>query len=383
MKIQHGSSRRLWALQGPAAAALTAAGLAAPARGQAPARLPTGQRLYGGSRYQVGPAAPFEFALARIDPATQKVDLAACTFLPHGWAKDPKSASRVFFFEKEGPGAAEFDLASMRVGRPLQPARGRDFYGHGVVSADGHWLLSTESDAAGRGVIGIRDAATLAYQGEFPSHGWRPHDCHLVDGGKVLVVANAGGEADTDPRPCVCFVDAASGKLLHRHEMAPGLPFNTGHLAPVGRDRALVVSAPRRGLGLEHPGAVSWCDPRTARLKVYEPPPAPAPVLRGEALSVAVLPERDLGLVTHPTPGWISMWRLSDGTSRGGLAVERVRGLAVAASRTGLWVSHGARASLGYLDLDEPVPAVRVVVASALLAGSHLLALPQPAAGRA
>ncbi|MFZ4650992.1 MAG: DUF1513 domain-containing protein [Rubrivivax sp.] len=382
MTASASTARRLWAIEGPAALALAAAFGPAPAAFAAPAPSPTREHLLGGSRYQVGAGAPMQHALARIDPTSTEVRLAPCGFLPHGWAQNPRLPSRTFFFEKEGPGAAEFDLVEMRQTRVVPPVRGRTFYGHGAVSADARWLLSTESEPDGRGVIGVRDASTLAYQGEFPSHGLRPHDCHLIDEGRVLAVANGGGPSERDPRPCVCFIEASSGKLLHRHEMAPGLPFNTGHLGPVGRDRALVVSAPQRGLDAGHPGAVSWCDPRSARLKVLQPT-ASAPALLGEALSVAVLPERDLGLVTHPTPGWISIWRLSDGSALGGLAVARVRGLAIAASRRGLWVSHGERASLGFLDLDNPGAGVRVAVEAAMLAGSHLLVQPTPAAGPA
>jgi hypothetical protein len=78
--------------------------------------------LFGGSRYQVGATAPFQHALARIDPVSGRVELAACDFLPHGWALDPKTPTRAFFFE-EGPGAAEFDLAQMRQLRSVPPAR--------------------------------------------------------------------------------------------------------------------------------------------------------------------------------------------------------------------------------------------------------------------
>ena len=70
----------------------------------------------------------------------------------------------------------------------------RHFFGHGVFSADGKLLYTTENDYDGaRGVIGVRDA-TDGYQqiGEFPAHGMEPHDIQLLADGRTMVIANGG-----------------------------------------------------------------------------------------------------------------------------------------------------------------------------------------------
>lgn len=196
--------------------------------------------LFGGSRLRDSASASERFGLVRALPppaqAPDSVLMADCHFFPHGWAIDPQRPERAFFFEKQGPGAGVFDLRTMRMTESIEPVKQRHFYGHGVLAKQGTLLLSTESDAQGTGAIGVRDAKTLTYLGDFPSYGARPHDCHLVDDGRVLVVSNGGGTADAGPAPCVAYIDVQSQRLLHLHPM-PGLDYNTGHLA----DRKSVV----------------------------------------------------------------------------------------------------------------------------------------------
>ena len=54
----------------------------------------------------------------------------------------------------------------------------RHFFGHGVFSADGKLLYTTENDyARAQGIIGIRDATDGYKQiGEFSARGMEPHD---------------------------------------------------------------------------------------------------------------------------------------------------------------------------------------------------------------
>ena len=65
---------------------------------------------------------------------------------------------------------------------------------HGVFSADGRLLYSTENDYDGaRGMIGVRDV-TGGYKqiGEFPAHGMEPHDIALLSDDRTIVIANGG-----------------------------------------------------------------------------------------------------------------------------------------------------------------------------------------------
>ncbi|KRD48257.1 hypothetical protein ASE52_12845 [Acidovorax sp. Root275] len=332
-------------------------------------------QLFAGCRYQEQPGAPHKTALAYASSQINGARLIECPFFPHGWALDTRRKERAFFFEKHGTGAGVFDLQQQRFVRTIPPFDQRQFYGHGVLAGAGELLLSTESDPQGQGFIGMRDTNTLRYLGDFPSFGARPHDCHLVDNGRVLAVTNGGAKAGESPAPCISYIDVETHQLLDRHDM-PGSAFNTGHMVPVSGSTALIASAPRLGLGVDHEGAVSWCHRSEATLRGMPYPQDRLPRLLGEALSIALLPHERLAVVTHPTPGVLTFWRLDDQSLWHSMPVDNVRGVALAGDGHSLWLSHGAQGSLSILRMDGREPSVQPVLRQAPMAGSHLLNYP-------
>ncbi len=124
----------------------------------------------------------------------------------------------------------------------------RHFFGHGVFSADGRLLYSTENDYEGaRGVIGVRDA-TDGYQeiGEFPAHGMEPHHIQLLSDGRTMVIANGGirtspdseGELNLpDMQPSLVYVDVETGDLLEEQRLEASLHrLSIRHLAIASGD---------------------------------------------------------------------------------------------------------------------------------------------------
>jgi hypothetical protein len=352
-----------------ARAALRATGHAPFAPGAPPAE---GDLILGGGGFvDPGDLKTPHFAFARVDVAARRVGLTATTFLPHGVAVDPLDATRVVAFEKIGPGAAELDLKSGRVTRGIRPAEGRWFYGHGAFSPDGKLLYSTETvNARESGVIGVRDARTLAYLGEFPTFGENPHDCHLVDDGKVMVVTNGGGALGTDMRPCVTYVEVPSQRLLEKLDLESER-FNTGHLTLGGPQALVVVSAPRKGLTDQDLGAVSLRRGKE-RLRTMTEPAAVAARMLGEALSVEIHEPTGIAAVTHPNGGMVTFWSLADTKLLKVLDLPRPRGLALTRDGRRFILSYAASAEVVLVDPEslEPVPGTRL--AESFLTGSHL-----------
>jgi hypothetical protein len=113
----------------------------------------------------------------------------------------------------------------------------RHFYGHGVFSADGRLLYTTENDFDGeRGIIGVHDAGrAYARIGEFESFGIGPHDLALMPDGVTLVIANGGIATHPDfdegrmplnlatMRPSLVYLDTRTGDLIERYELPPEL----------------------------------------------------------------------------------------------------------------------------------------------------------------
>ena len=358
---------------------ISAACATAPASISASAQSRSDQYL-GGARYQEVSGGPAKYLLSKVEPRSGTLRKAVAPFFPHGFAFSKANSSLVFAFEKIGLGAALFDIEKMQMIAPIEPVGDRLFYGHGVVSADGKLLFSTETSRNEKGAIGVRDAKTLAYLGDFPSYGLNPHDCQLIEGGRVLLITNGGGDEASGQHGSLCYVDVQSQRLLERAEMADPR-FNTGHVLAHKKREAIVVSAPRKGLDKTYLGAISAKDAKgakgaTSSLKVITQPIDLATKIFGEALSIAVMPERDLFAVTHPTPGMVTIWQLSTLQFKKQFNLISARGLALSSDKNSLWVSYGLQAhiiriDLGKLQLDETSD-----IANTFITGSHLVIQP-------
>ena len=149
----------------------------------------------------------------------------------HGFARRPDARQGVVFARRPGRFALAFPLRGSDAAQLFDSSAGRHFYGHGVFSADGRLLFTTENDIDGeRGVIGVRDVhAGFRHIGEFDCHGIGPHDIALAPDGNTLVIANGGILTHPDSgrqklnlatmQPGIVFIDSHSGDLIGKHEL--------------------------------------------------------------------------------------------------------------------------------------------------------------------
>ncbi|MFO0610815.1 MAG: DUF1513 domain-containing protein [Polyangiales bacterium] len=328
----------------------------------------------GGGGFVSGGVERFVLAVIDLDRGAPAAEPVPTDFLPHGLAFHPRDRRRVAAFEKHGPGACELDLGARAVRRRIDTAPHRSFYGHGAYSADGAVLFATETVRATRaGVLIARDADTLAPLGEVPTHGLAPHDCALRPDG-VMVVTHGGGPLDDDApdaRPCVTWVELASGRLLERLSL-DSPRYNTGHLALGAGDALAVVSAPRDGLAPNtHRGALTLRATGRPAHTVEAPRPVVDRML-GETLSVVLDEARDLVAATNPLGDLLSFWRL-DGACRGALSVRAPRGVALTLDGAWLLVSHLTERAprLTALDANTLAP-TGFYVDPSFVTGSHL-----------
>jgi hypothetical protein len=174
----------------------------------------------------------------------------------HDIAVCPVTRRCVVFARRPGSFAVAFSAARTSPPVSFEAPPDRHFYGHGVFSPDGRLLYTTENDfEAGRGMIGVY-GSTAGYRrlGEMPSFGLGPHDLALIDEGRVLVVANGGlkehpdfgnGRRILNPgeiQTSLAYIDAATGDLLERHELAAGGQISLRHL-DANRDGTVVLGA--------------------------------------------------------------------------------------------------------------------------------------------
>lgn len=150
----------------------------------------------------------------------------------HSMAYHHPSGKLVAFARRPGTFALVIDLKNPDDQFEIKGAPGRHFYGHGVFSPDGRWLLATENDYEnGNGVVGVYDAKDQFKRvSEFSTHGIGPHEMAWLSDGKTLVVANGG--LRTHPEmgrqklnlptmdSSLVYIDYPTGQLLSAHRLA-------------------------------------------------------------------------------------------------------------------------------------------------------------------
>lgn len=168
-------SRRQWL------AAVAAAGLSGAARGAPAPRSFAAAWETGEGGWRIGVAALTGDALA--ERASLEVPTRAHGLLWHG---------RQLLAVARRPGDW---LVRWSPAGPAQWAwieTGRAFNGHVIASGDGRRFYTTETSLeTGQGLVGVRDARSLAKLAEWPTGGMDPHEL-LLDADGSLLVANGG-----------------------------------------------------------------------------------------------------------------------------------------------------------------------------------------------
>jgi hypothetical protein len=158
------------------------------------------------------------FAVAVMDDTGRIKRLHPLPGRGHDVAFDPASRRCVAFARRPGTFAVVFDADGRAEPRVISAAPGRHFYGHGVFTAGGGLLYTTENDyGSGQGVIGIYDTrAGFERIGEFPAGGVGSHELVWCGDGATLAIANGG--LDTTP-------EVGGRTNLNRADMKASLSF--------------------------------------------------------------------------------------------------------------------------------------------------------------
>ena len=239
----------------------------------------------------------------------------------HGIAVHPDGDEAVAFARRPGTFAAVLRRRDGAGRARLDSPPGRHFCGHGVYSADGEFLFTTENDFdAGRGVVGVwRTRPRYRRAREFPSHGIGPHELILSGDGATLIVANGGilTHPDTGRRklnvptmsPSLAYVDSSDGRLVESR--AFGGPrrrlLGIRHLA-VAADGLVCLALQDEGPRGDPLPLVAFHRPGDAEIDLR---PAPRAILRrmkGYTGSAAADSSGAYLAVTAPRGGMVAIW---------------------------------------------------------------------------
>ncbi len=224
----------------------------------------------------------------------------------HAACAHPARPVAVAFARRPGTFAVALDCLTGLVIARLVPPVGRQFNGHGVFSADGTILFTSEVVAdTSEGRIGLWQFPEFRRIGEWSSGGIGPHDAKRLPDGR-LVIANGGIQTDPNDRSKLNLdkmrpnltVLSHEGRIDQQAELEPTLWRNSiRHLAVnVGGTVAFAMqwegdpSEPVPQLGLWQPGG---------RPLPFPPDPAEAFRMKGYAGSIAMTEE---GLIALTSP---------------------------------------------------------------------------------
>ena len=282
----------------------------------------------------------FDLSIIDLDAPNFAAYIIPTPFFGHGVSPNPMRPELIAVFEKRGKGACEVNLSTGQVTRTITPHSNREFYGHGAYSPKGDLLYSTETIMEGNfdGVIGVRDAHRHEYLGDFPSFGAKPHDCHLINGGKTLVVTNGGGPLG-GINTSVTFIDVESETLIDKYEFEnPNI--NAGHLSVTDNHHLAVVSAQREGLDdLALGGITLKLD--DGSFQTLQEPSDIVNSLKGETLSVCFHKESGIVGTTTPAGNSLLFWNSKTGELAKKFSLQNPRGIALSLDRRFFIVSYG------------------------------------------
>lgn len=209
---------------------------------------------------QPGAGSADHVGLVRLDWQAKQISLLRALRVPgraHGLVADRRGG---FYAVATRPGTwlIHVDADANRPPRLLNPvsdeSSSRTLNGHLLLSADGRWIYSTETDArSGLGWIVRRDAQSLRCEEAWPSHGMDPHHLLLDETDASLLVANGGIPRDAAGRkhsldvmdPSLVRLSTQDGRLLGRWQL-PDKRLSLRHMAwSQGGERRLL------GIGLQ------------------------------------------------------------------------------------------------------------------------------------
>ncbi|MDX2156190.1 MAG: DUF1513 domain-containing protein [Hyphomicrobiaceae bacterium] len=215
----------------------------------------------------------------------------------------------------------------------------RYFYGHGVFSADGRLLFTSENDfEAGVGRIGVRDASGGYKQiGELPAGGIGSHDLALLSDRRTLVVANGGIKTHpATPRlelnlssmePSLTYIDSETGDVMEKHTVPPELhQLSIRHLA-VGKGDTVIFGCQYRGPGWQTQQIVGR-HRRGRPIELLTLPDKVGLAMRNYVASLTADPAGDTVVVAAPRGGLAVVLEVATGRLLGSYTMDSVFGVA-------------------------------------------------------
>lgn len=309
-----------------------------------------------------------QFSAALFNEVGEILRIIALPARGHDFAVRPGHSELVVFARRPGTFAIAFSPDKTRAPLLFRAKSSRHFYGHGVFSADGRLLYSTENDhETSVGVIGVRDATNGYKQiGEFPSYGIGPHDMALLADGETLVIANGGIETSPETgrqilnlgemAPSLVYVNRWTGDLIEKHELPADIrQLSIRHLT-VAQNNRVIFGCQYKGPKGDRPALMGFHD-RGGELQLREAAHDIHHQMQNYVGSVTADKTGEIIAASHPQGGLITFWRSSDLKLLGSRVMPDGCGVARTKKAQGFLLSsgHGKLAEVSSLKEDMAI----------------------------
>lgn len=237
----------------------------------------------------------------------------------HSICVDSKGEIAAIFSRRPGSYVWVVDLNSGKILRKIDAAAGYHFYGHGLFTADGEYLLCTENYfESGNGVIGVYQTKQK-YQrvSEIQTQGIGPHEIKLLNDQTTIAVANGGIHTHPDlpriklnldvMRPNLSYLDINSGRLIEKVEP----PENWHQLSirhiDVATDNTVAIAMQYQGRRDHLPPLIALHQ-RNNKLQLLRAPNEIQQRLRNYCGSVVFNRDGQWFAVSSPRGGLVTYW---------------------------------------------------------------------------
>ncbi len=238
----------------------------------------------------------------------------------HHLMTHPTRSELIVFARSPGNTAYVVNYSQGRLLTDINAGNGFHFYGHGVFSADGRYLFTSENNYANAtGVISVRDTETYQLVSRFPSGGIGPHQLQWLSDQQTLVIANGGLLTHPESGSKILnrdhldsnltYADGYTGELLDQQRLDNSL-LSIRHLA-VAKDDTVFS-------GLQYQGdagdivplvAVHNVQRRTdSKLEAIDAPEIESLAMNHYTASIAVDSESGVSAITCPKGNLLTFW---------------------------------------------------------------------------
>jgi len=265
----------------------------------------------------------------------------------------------------------------------------RHFYGHGVYSADGHFLYLTENDYAHegtRGVIGVYDVnANYQRINELSSYGIGPHEIALSRNGKELIIANGGIETHpstgrkklniSSMQPSLVHIDRQSGQLINQSSLDQKYHQNSIRHMVLSDDDHIYIGLQKQKK-TKKIYSIAHFNPETKQLKKIAIPTESQDMLNGYVGDICLDQSGRYLAVSSPKGGAVLFINLLNGDTQN-IKIDDVCGLAPSIEKTKQFIVSSGQGNILLVSLESERINQKLITGPSLLKSwdNHILSI--------